>query len=107
MVDGFVSDVAAVSPWIGLLDRFGARADDVLVEFSIIKARDGAWRLATELAPLDTSEWDSAIAARDSWTAGFGQYLLSPGWILGVGLLFIRIRETNDVVRVTGALSGE
>lgn len=107
MIDGFVDDVSEVSPWTGLLDRLGGRGNDVLVEFSIIRARDGAWTLATELASIDQSEWDAPIAARDSWTARFGSFLLSPGWMLTVGLLLIRLRETNNVTRVIDVLSGE
>ncbi len=35
LVDGFTADVAEVSPWIGLLDRIGGRADNALINFSI------------------------------------------------------------------------
>jgi hypothetical protein len=107
MIDGFVDDVTEVSPWTGLLDRLGGRGKDVLIEFSIIKARDGAWMLATELASIDQSEWEAPTAARDRWTARFGEFLLSPGWMLTVGLLLIRVRESNNVTRVIDVLSGE
>jgi hypothetical protein len=107
MIDQFVDDVAEVSPWTGLLDRLGGRGNDVLIEFSIIKARDGAWMLATELASIDQSEWEAPTAARDRWTARFGEFLLSPGWMLSVGLLLIRVRESNNVTRVIDVLSGE
>jgi hypothetical protein len=107
MIDGFVDDVTRVSPWTGLLDRLGGRKDDVLIEFSITRARDGAWMLATELASIEPSGWEAPTAARDRWTAGFGKLLLSPGWLLNVGLLLIRLRESNDVTRVIDVLAGE
>jgi hypothetical protein len=107
MIDGFLQQVHQVSPWIGMLDRIGGRTDQVVIEFSIDKARDEAWRLATVLVSMDETEWEPAITARDHWTARFGQVLLSPGRLLSVGLLLIRVRETNRVTRVIDTLSGE
>ncbi len=106
MIDGFLQQVHQVSPWIGFLDRIGGRTDQALIEFSIDKARDEAWKLANQLASAAESDWEPVIAARDRWTAEFGRFLLSPGWMLDVGLLLTRIRETNRVRRVIDALSG-
>lgn len=105
LVEGFTADVAEVSPWIGLLDRIGGRADDALINFSIGVARIEAWDLAVQLAPLSDPEWETVVAARDRWTAGFGEFLWHPGWILSSGLWAIRIRESNDIVRVIDVLS--
>jgi hypothetical protein len=105
LVEGFTADIAEVSPWIGLLDRIGGRADDALINFSIGVARIEAWDLAVQLAPLSDPEWETVVAARDQWTAGFGEFLLHPGWILSSGLWAIRIRESNDIVRVIDVLS--
>lgn len=105
MVDGFVDDVAAVSPWISVLDRIGGRADDAVIKFSIDVARSQAWQLAVDLAPLPHSEWQAHIDDRDRWTASFGERLLHPGW-LSTGLLVIRLRESDDVKRVMDALAG-
>ncbi len=107
MIDGFVDDVAEVSPWVGFLDHMGGRADQVLIRFSITAARDAAWTLATQLAGLDASQWDATVAARDEWTATFSEFLLQPGWLLGTGLLVVRLRETNDVRRVIDVLTAD
>jgi len=105
LVAGFTADIAEVSPWIGLLDRMGGRADDALVNFSIGVARVEAWDLAVQLAPLPEPEWETVVAARDEWTAGFGEFLLHPGWIFSSGLWAIRIRESSNIVRVIDVLS--
>ena len=63
------------------------------------------WLLAGRLAPLAEPEWGTVVAARDEWTAGFGEFLLHPGWIFSGGLWAIRIRESNDILRVIDALS--
>ncbi len=105
LVDGFTSDIAEVSPWIGLLDRIGGRADDALINFSIGVARTEAWDLAGQLAALSHPEWETVVAARDEWTAGFGELLLDPGWFFYGALMAIRIRESNDVLRIIDVLS--
>ena len=105
LVEGFTADIAEVSPWIGLLDRIGGRADGALVNFSIGVARIEAWNLAVQLAPLSDSEWATVVAARDEWTAGFGEFLLHPGWIFSGGLWAIRIRESNNILKVIDVLS--
>jgi len=105
LVDGFTADIAEVSPWIGLLDRIGGHTDNTLINFSIGVARIEAWDLAKQLAPLSDQEWEKVVAARDEWTAGFGELLLHPGWVFSSGLLAIRIRESNDILRVIDVLS--
>ncbi len=105
LVDGFAADVTEVSPWIGLLDRIGGRADDLVINFSIGVARTEAWDLAGQLAPLSEPEWKPVVAARDQWTAGFGELLLHPGWLVSCGLFAIRIRESNNILRVIEVLS--
>ena len=105
LVDGIAADIAEVSPWIGLLDRIGGRADNALINFSIEVARIEAWELANQIAPLPDSERESVVAARDEWTAGFGDFLLHPHWLLRGGLFAIRSRESNDILRVIDVLS--
>lgn len=101
----FVADVESVSPWIELLDKIGGRSEQQVIKFSIDVARDEAWKLAESLAPLPEDQWQSVITARDDWTAGFGAFVLRPGWLLPIGLLVVRLRETNDVNKVIDALS--
>lgn len=98
-------DVAAVSPWIGLLDRIGGRHDDEVIRFSIETARTAAWRFAVELAPLDRDHWAGPIGARDARAASVARTVLRPGW-LSAGLLLIRARESADIRRNIEVLNG-
>lgn len=100
MIDGFHQALGEVSPWLGLLDRVGARGPNELVRFSIVVARAGAWRFATELASMPGSRWAEAIAARDQRVAAVGHRILHPGWWPSTGLLLARLREPGDVRRV-------
>jgi hypothetical protein len=104
LLGGIEEDLAAVSPWIGLLDRLGGRHDEELVRFSIEMARTEAWRFATELAPLARDHWAGPIGARDADIARLARTILSPGW-LNVVLLVIRTRESSDVRRNIEALN--
>ena len=98
--------VATVSPCLGLLDRTGGRHDDEVIRFSIDKARAGAWRFATELAPLDRDSWTGAIGARDARVASVARAVLSPGFPLSVALVVVRACESGDVRRNIDALAG-
>lgn len=104
LIDSFMDRLDAVSPWVGFLDRIGGRSDTAVVRFSIEIARRRAWDLAVALAAAPPDEWGSIIEARDSTTAALGGTILSPGPILPVGLILIRLRESNDVLRVIDLL---
>jgi hypothetical protein len=100
LVAGFMQDVEAVSPWVGLLDRWGGRTDQAVVKFSIEVARRRAWDLAVRLAATPSEAWQGVVGTRDLQTAGLSKTILTPGPVLPAGLLLIRIRESNDVERV-------
>jgi len=104
MTKRFTQNVAAVSPWIKLLDRIGGKPEQEIIRFSIDIARDEAWELATELAPLPADAWPEKIAARDRTTAELGRFVWKPGMFLSAGLFVIRARESNDVVTVIDTL---
>lgn len=96
--------VAAVSPWIGLLDRLGGRGDDEVVNFSLAVARAQAWRFATELAPLPADQRAGPIRGRDERVARLADVVLRPGLLSGA-LLLIRSREGFDVGQTVEALT--
>ncbi len=104
LVSRVVDDIGSVSPWIWLLDRIGGRKDAWLVGFSIDRARDEAWALATTLAGLPEDEWTAEIEERDRKIAGLGRFLYRPGYFLPWGLLVIRLKESSDIPRVIEVL---
>ncbi len=104
LVNRVVDDIGSVSPWIWLLDRIGGRKDSWLIGFSIDRARDEAWALATTLAGLPEAEWPAEIEKRDRKIAGLGRFLYRPGYFLPWGLLLIRLKESSDIPRVIDVL---
>ncbi len=107
LIEGFMGDVAVVSPWIGMLDRIGGRNDQVVVRFSIEVARRQAWALAERLAAAAADDWPSIIRDRDRTTAQFARTILHPGRALPSGLFVIRLRESNDVGHVIEVLGAD
>jgi hypothetical protein len=105
LIAGIEHDLAEISPWIGMLDWIGGRHDEELIRFSVEIARTGAWRFATELAPLDEAHWSGPIGARDARVAHVATRVLRPG-LLTVGLMVIRSRERHEVRRTIEILNG-
>jgi hypothetical protein len=97
MIAAIQDDLRRISPWMGLLDRIGARTQTELVRFSIITARAGAWRFAQQLAITAEDGWEAAIADRDRRVADVGRRVLRPGPWMSSGLVLVRLRERGDV----------
>jgi hypothetical protein len=106
MVEKVQARIAEVSPWTGVLDRLGGRADEVISNFCLVSARDDAWEFAKTLAPLGAEERARRIQAKDRETAQRTEKILRPGgpWIVPV-LVGIRLWEEDDVPSVIAALS--
>lgn len=104
LVEEVQDKIGAFSPWLGLLDRVGGRTDEAIVNFSMQKARDHAWKLAEKLAALDTNQQAPEIATRDRELALFARGIRTPGIIGSLAVLAIRLREGNDVREIIEAL---
>jgi hypothetical protein len=90
-------DLLRISPWMTWLDRFGARTQTEVVRFSIVVARAGAWRFATELASTPDADRRAVIDERDRAVAAVGRRVLHPGIWMSAGLRLVRLRERADV----------
>ncbi len=100
------SAIYEVSPWIRFLGNIDPKADVAIVNFSMEKARESAWSLATTLAPLSPNQWTPHLALRDLEATALAELVRHPiGMIFKVGLLVIRSRESNDVARVIDVLN--
>ncbi len=97
--------IGGLSPWFSLLSRIAGEEGVRVVEFSMRIARDEAWRLAEELAPLPEAEQGPGIERRDRETAKLARKILHPGLLLDAVALLVRMKETHDVRRVIEVLS--
>lgn len=104
MLDEVQTDIAQVSPALGLLDRVGGRSDEVVVNFSMGKARDEAWRAAERLAALPVEQQAAEIASLDRKVALLSQVILHPGVKLALATTLIRLLESRDVPNIIDVL---
>lgn len=106
MIDAVQRRLAAVSPWMGALDRLGGEADEVISNFCLTRARDEAWAFAHSLAAHDAARRAEMIAAKDRETARRTRKILRPGGAWGLPVLaWIRVWERKHIPSVIATLS--
>jgi len=95
-----------VSPLYRFIDDVGGEADRAVVNFSIVRAREEAWRFATALASMDPSSAARRMADQDRAVSRIGTRILRPGRIASTGLLGVRATEKWHPSDIIGILSG-
>ena len=98
------SEIAAVSPLIGDLEKIGLRSESSLVNFDMTAARDAAWFTAERLASEPSLLHDATIDALDRAVSIEGRAILDPP-VGGEGLKLIQQAESKDVRLVIETLS--
>ncbi len=96
--------LGSVSPWMRILDFVGGRKDEVIVNFSMRRARNAAWAVAQGYLPLEPSGRTAAEADLDRRVAGFATFVLKPGRLISTAGVPIRLRERASVAEVIEAL---
>lgn len=104
LVDGIQRELAEIWPVLALLDRVGGRTDEVLVNFSMTKARDHAWRVAESLAPLGEADRTATIDDLDKKVVARGHRVLKPGVIIGGANKIIRLGERGTIPQIIDIL---
>jgi len=106
MLNKVRANVDELSPWIDFLDNFETQRQDKLINFSLTKARDSAWRVAERLAPLDAAGRAAELERLDRKVAALGWFVRRPGGLwLNFGLWLISLRESNDIPHIIDVLS--
>lgn len=104
LIEDVQADLSQVWPGLGLLLHVIRRSDDVIVNFSMTRARDAAWRVAETLAPLEAADQDGVIDALDRRVTGIGQLVDRPGVMTAATLTAIRLRERGSVAEIIDIL---
>jgi hypothetical protein len=106
LVANVMSEIDEVSPWIRFLDHVDPKADTSIVNFSLDKARSCAWNVASRLAPLSPDQWMPHLDLLDLEVTTLADLVRNPiGLVFRLGLLVIRLRESNNVARVIEVLN--
>lgn len=105
MLDGVQDKIARVSPWMGILDRVGARTDEEICTFCLGGSRDLAWTWAQRFAATDRARLPHEIDALDRIVAAAAIPIRTPSFLIRSALATIRMREPRDVGPVLDALT--
>jgi hypothetical protein len=109
ILNGLVNEmqdrVSGISRFMFLLDLFGKNSDEAFINFSMVKAREQAWNLATVLAALPLNEQKPVIENADFLVSGLGKIVKNPpGKLLRLALKFIARFEEKDVKTIISKL---
>lgn len=101
MIDNIVDCLTKINPLMNLLKLDIYKVDDMLVKFSLVTARDGAWQFATEFSSKTGDDCENCIHARDLRIAQLGQSITMPDSLLLKFIVrIIRIFEKKNVAKV-------
>lgn len=105
LVDDVKAELTAIWPLLGWLDRLSGAAEDVLINFSMTKARDCAWQAAERLAATAPAQRGSIVEELDSQAAAIARVVKRPGVVAGTVTRLIRLGERKTVREVIEILS--
>ncbi|MGN9910083.1 DUF5995 family protein [Phytohabitans sp. LJ34] len=92
--------VGAVSPYLWLLDRFGGRTDEQILDFSIRQARREAWQNAVLLAGQTGAQRAETVDRLDVRAAVLARLIARPSGLLRPAMEIIAATESDDVPAV-------
>lgn len=102
LVDGVKANISIVSPIFGWLIPLAKGKDEMLLNFSIQVARDGAWKYAGEYH-ADPNK-DFQIEDRDKNISAIAKKLINPGKFLGFLIKIVAFAEWKSVSRTMDQL---
>ncbi|MEP6950073.1 MAG: DUF5995 family protein [Ginsengibacter sp.] len=107
MIDNMEDCLTKVNPLMKLLDLNIFKYDEMLVQFSISMARDGAWSFAQELNGKTGADYENCIRTRDERIAQLGSSIAKPhGFLLKFIVKLIRLFEKKNVSNIIKLLGG-
>lgn len=96
MIDGVQARIARVSPWMGLIDKVGGRADEALARTAMNIARGGAWEAAERLTGAATEDERFEHMRRlDDAVAQVARRICNPDPVTRMALVLVRRREAQ------------
>ncbi|MBX2840724.1 MAG: hypothetical protein KTR26_03060 [Flammeovirgaceae bacterium] len=106
LVDLVQKELSGIWPLLNVLDWLAGQWDEKLSDIGMLFARNKAWEFALALAK-DEEELDDLINERDGMTSGFAKKIFSPGLLLSIVLLFVKMGEIGSIGSQIKLLDGE
>lgn len=97
--------ITKVSRLMFIIDWLGQNTDEKIVNFSMVKAREQAWKLACVLSENDEIGKESVIEATDKTISALGRMIKNPpGKFLKTALNFVAYFEEKKVKTIIAKL---
>lgn len=100
MIEGVQFQLGRISRWMVILEKVGGRSERVVMNWSIDRARDAAWRVAERLAPLSPEQIDAEIPRIDDDVDLLALLIRHPGSLISMGNFVVRVSEPRKVSEV-------
>jgi hypothetical protein len=97
LVEEVEEELSDIWPTLKAILKLSGKIDDFFVNFSMSKARDGAWKFATELYHTPKEDWAAKILERDAKIAKIANLIYPPGLISRFIFRLIRVGEKGTV----------
>lgn len=94
-VETALSDVWPFLKWVLKKTK---NVDTFLIDFSMQEARNGAWKFALQLAPLNTEQLAQQIAIRDQKITKIADLITNPGYVASLVFKILRLFEKGSVI---------
>ncbi len=104
LVNDVQEDLARIWPTLLKILKWSKKTDDFLVDFSMVLARNGAWKFAKSLAGKSPEELPGLIKIRDGKVAANTRFIIIKGMIPTIVFGIIRIGERGSVGQKIAAL---
>jgi hypothetical protein len=108
LLDSLIEDVTARMakfwPLLGKINRIVHETDDVIVDFSMKRARANAWRCMERLEPLAGAERQRFIADFDAQAARLARRVAHPSGVGGLVAIAVHAGERGSVAEIITAL---
>ncbi|MBL7720305.1 MAG: hypothetical protein JNL72_15820 [Flavipsychrobacter sp.] len=105
MIYEVVHEINRVSPVMSLLGLHATNYNQMLMQFTIDIARDGAWCFAEELSEQQGADaWDKFIVERDEKIKKLGESMLHPSGLMKITLFFVKVFEWWNPAKIIHAL---
>ena len=88
-----------------IVDRFGGRTDEAVMNFSINRARAASWSMAVRLARMSPAERVREIQEIDRSVALLARVIQYPGLGLRTANILVRFSEGRDLARIYDILT--
>ena len=100
LVEEVQQELAEIWPLLRLLSDYLGNVDNILINFSMEKAREAAWSFAETLAPLSKELRQQEIVKKDQAIASFSEVISRPGFVKSSVGIVIRLGERGNTRQI-------